>query len=132
METPRRRRPQTVELLSLAFAIALVVVIGILAYHTWVDFTTSSEQVELSQQVTDGTNALLSSLKDAETGQRGFLLTGEDRYLDSYKAGPCGTEAARSTFPGYGNPASGSGAAVGAPEALDQGKTRRAGQHNRR
>jgi len=27
---------------------------------------------------------LLSSVKDAETGQRGFLLTGEERYLDPY------------------------------------------------
>ena len=85
METPRRRRPQTVELLSLGFAIIPVVFIGILAYRTWVDFSNSSEQVQLSQQITDGTNALLSSLKDAETGQRGFLLTGEDRYLDPYR-----------------------------------------------
>ena len=28
--------------------------------------------------------ALLSSVKDAETGQRGFLLTGEERYLEPY------------------------------------------------
>jgi methyl-accepting chemotaxis protein len=29
---------------------------------------------------------LLSELKDAETGQRGYLLTGEDSYLEPYKA----------------------------------------------
>src|SRR5206468_478516 len=28
---------------------------------------------------------LLSALKDAETGQRGFLLTGEDDYLEPYR-----------------------------------------------
>ena len=30
---------------------------------------------------------LLSAYKDAETGQRGFLLTGQDRYLEPYLAG---------------------------------------------
>ncbi len=29
---------------------------------------------------------LLSSMKDVETGQRGFLLTGDDAYLDPYRA----------------------------------------------
>ena len=30
---------------------------------------------------------MLSHLQDAETSQRGFLLTGEERYLVPYKAG---------------------------------------------
>ena len=29
-------------------------------------------------------NLFLSSLKDAETGQRGYLLTGDDTYLQPY------------------------------------------------
>src|SRR5947208_17006852 len=85
MQMPRRRMPQTAELLTLAFAIVLVAFIGLLAYRTWADFNRSSEQVQISQKVIDGTNALLSSLKDAETGQRGFLLTGQDRYLEPYR-----------------------------------------------
>jgi CHASE3 domain sensor protein len=28
--------------------------------------------------------AILSLLKDSETGQRGYLITGESRYLDPY------------------------------------------------
>src|SRR5215831_20485530 len=59
--------------------------IGLLAYRTWVDFGRSSEQVEISRQIVDGANALLSSLRDAETGQRGFLLTGRDQYLEPYR-----------------------------------------------
>src|SRR5439155_1434528 len=31
--------------------------------------------------------AVLSTLKDAETGQRGYLLTGDERYLDPYEKG---------------------------------------------
>ena len=82
MQTTRQKVPQTAERLSLAFAGVLVLLIGLLAYNTWLDFGRRSEQVEISQQVIDGNNALLSSLKDAEMGQRGFLLTGEDRYLE--------------------------------------------------
>lgn len=61
MQLPRRRMPQRPELWSLAFAIVLVSFIGLLAYRTWVDFGRSSEQVEISQQIVDGANALLSS-----------------------------------------------------------------------
>jgi CHASE3 domain sensor protein len=39
------------------------------------------------------TGALLSSIQDAETGQRGYLLTGEPRYLVPY-------ERATSALPG--------------------------------
>ncbi len=31
-------------------------------------------------------NALLSAMKDAESGQRGYVLTGDDQFLDSYLA----------------------------------------------
>ncbi len=33
------------------------------------------------------TERLLSSLKDVETGQRGFIITGKDEYLDPYRSG---------------------------------------------
>ena len=38
-------------------------------------------------QVIEQGDDLLSSLKDAETGQRGYLLAGEERYLAPYRAG---------------------------------------------
>jgi PAS domain S-box-containing protein len=85
MQMLRRRRPQRAELLSLAFAIVLVSFISLLAYRTWVNFGRNTEQVQTSQQIVDGTNALLSSLKDVETGQRGFLLTGREQYLEPYR-----------------------------------------------
>lgn len=69
----------------MTFAIVLVLVIGLLAYRAWSDFSRSTEQVQVSEKIEDGTNALLSSLKDAETGQRGFLLTGQERYLAPYR-----------------------------------------------
>ena len=73
--------------LSFALAIAGSVVLGYMAStrinqllddHKWVVHTyTVLEQVE----------GVLSSLKDAETGQRGFLLTGEESYLEPFNSG---------------------------------------------
>ncbi len=42
----------------------------------WVDHT---------HQVLENLEALLSTLKDAETGQRGYLLTDQDSYLEPYQ-----------------------------------------------
>ena len=33
-----------------------------------------------------GTGRLMNALKDTETGQRGYLLTGNEQYLDPYNA----------------------------------------------
>src|SRR5216683_6845413 len=85
MKIPGRHIAHRAELLSLLFALVLVLVIGILSYRAWASFGRRSEQLATTQQIVDGTNALLSSLKDAETGQRGFLLTGDDRYLEPYR-----------------------------------------------
>src|SRR5579859_7320990 len=80
-----QRFPKSAELLALAIAIVVVPIIGLLAYGTWTDFNRSNEEVEISQRIIDDTNELLASLKDAETGQRGFLVTAQDRYLDPYR-----------------------------------------------
>ncbi len=40
--------------------------------------------VKNSQQVRQGLQSTLSTLQDAETGQRGYLLTGKDNYLEPY------------------------------------------------
>lgn len=42
-------------------------------------------QVAHSHDVIERTHAALSSLQDAETGQRGFLLTGDSAYLSPYR-----------------------------------------------
>jgi len=77
--------PLGTELLPLLFAVLVVSLIAILSYRGWTVFGHVSDQLAISQQVFDGTDNLLSSLKDAETGQRGYLLTGEDRYLEPYR-----------------------------------------------
>ena len=44
-----------------------------------------SAQIERNEAFTIRLERLLSSLKDLETGQRGFLLTGQDQFLDPYR-----------------------------------------------
>src|ERR1700722_11854502 len=74
--------------IAAAFAMVLVILIAIGA----ISFMSTRKLVETSRMVGQSHDGLekmqeiLSLLKDAETGQRGFLLTGEERYLEPYTA----------------------------------------------
>lgn len=82
---PRPKILQEVERLSLPIALLLVLLTAILSYRAWAAFERQGQQAQVTRQVGDGITALLSSLTDAETGQRGFLLTGDDQYLEQYR-----------------------------------------------
>lgn len=43
------------------------------------------EQVERTQAMRNSVTQLLQSMLDAETGHRGYLLTGDERYLEPYE-----------------------------------------------
>ena len=75
---------------SLLLAVALVGFIALLSLRSWLALGKQTEELATTQKIVAGTNGLLSTLKDAETGQRGFLLTGEVRYLDPYDASVLG------------------------------------------
>jgi methyl-accepting chemotaxis protein len=70
------------------YALALVVVggVGIVAYRSTNELIDSADWVTHTHKVKETLTKVISSLKDAETGQRGFLLTGEERYLEPYQA----------------------------------------------
>jgi signal transduction histidine kinase/DNA-binding NarL/FixJ family response regulator len=70
--------------LALLFALGVVLLIGLLSYRSSTTLGRQADQIELTERVVTGINALISSLTEAETGQRGFLLTGEDHYLAPY------------------------------------------------
>jgi signal transduction histidine kinase/CheY-like chemotaxis protein len=69
----------------LLFAFAVVLLIGLLSYRGSTTFGRRTDQLEVTQRLVSGINALRSSVTDAETAQRGFVLTGEDRYLEPYR-----------------------------------------------
>ena len=67
------------------FAIAALAVIIGLSYWNWYRYQAADENVRYTVATLQEISTLLSTMKDAETGQRGFLLTGSNRYLDPYK-----------------------------------------------
>lgn len=73
--------------LGFAVAIALLAIIGAVSYRSVESLTASSYAVKRSHEVLEHIEGVLSAMKDAETGQRGFVITGEDPYLDPYRAG---------------------------------------------
>src|SRR4051812_47094416 len=55
-----------------------------LSYYSLENILRNEGKVAFSQIVMDELDATLSTVKDAETGQRGFLLTGDEAYLEPY------------------------------------------------
>jgi len=70
--------------LALAFALGVVLLISFVSYRSWKASERRADQLETTQRTISGINALLLAVTNAETGQRGFLLTGDDGYLDPY------------------------------------------------
>ena len=71
-----------------AFGLACVVliVIGCISSQRIAESRAASRSVDRALMVREATEVLLSLLKDAETGQRGFVITGDARYLEPYDA----------------------------------------------
>ena len=72
--------------LSFAFGITIFALIGISAYRDAMRSIETDRQQKRAYEFLTKLEELLSTLKDAETGQRGYILTGEERYLQPYKA----------------------------------------------
>jgi PAS domain S-box-containing protein len=90
---PSLKIRQEAERLSLLIALLLVLLTAMFTYRAWAGFERTRQEAQITRRVVDGTTALLSSLRDAEAGQRGFLLTGSDRYLEPYRRALVGIPA---------------------------------------
>jgi PAS domain S-box-containing protein len=69
---------------SLTGAVLLVGLGIILSFNTFRQIETAGESRRLSFTLLDKAKGLMSSLKDAETGYRGYLLTRDEAYLEPY------------------------------------------------
>lgn len=70
--------------LGLAAVLAFFVVSGALAFANIRGLERNSARVTHTHTVLVSADEVLAAAQDAETGQRGFLLTGLDRYLEPY------------------------------------------------
>jgi CHASE3 domain sensor protein len=64
--------------------VLLIVFLSLVTYRNAYILIDANQVVIQTHEVQLGLDAILSHLKDAETGQRGFLLTGDEKYLEPY------------------------------------------------
>ncbi|MGF9565991.1 response regulator [Neorhizobium sp. BT27B] len=69
---------------SLLTALAFFVISAGVSWYNVQTLRANNQRVVHSHEVIVGLSDLLSYIQDAETGQRGFLLTNSDRYLEPY------------------------------------------------
>jgi PAS domain S-box-containing protein len=71
---------------TLMLAIGAFILTAILAfsYREWSEYRRANIEAAHARDVLDSVNRLMAGLLDAETGQRGFVLTGEAGYLEPY------------------------------------------------
>jgi CheY-like chemotaxis protein/CHASE3 domain sensor protein len=86
--------------LGLVLVLTFFLISGSIAFRNIQVLRTNNQMILHSHQVLIALDDLLSTAQDAETGQRGYLLTGNDRYLEPYQsavtAAASRIEAARS------------------------------------
>ena len=73
-------------LAALGAALVALLVISGMSYQDWKRYSLVSEQSQRARRILTLNEALIGQLLDAETGQRGFLLTGRPEYLEPYNA----------------------------------------------
>ena len=82
--------------LSVSLGLSVVAVFffisGIISYVNIQTLNRDSEQIAHTHEVLLGLNNVLSTMKDAETGQRGYVITGQESYLDPYNEALAGID----------------------------------------
>ena len=66
-------------------AFAMFAIIGFSAYRNADVLTKTSYLVAHTHRIVEDIDGVLAQLIDAETGQRGFLITGDDTFLEPYR-----------------------------------------------
>jgi methyl-accepting chemotaxis protein len=82
-------------IVSFGLAALTLVVIAVVSYRNTYRLIENDAWVAHTYQVQTELADLLSELKDAETGQRGYIITGDDSYLAPYQSA---LPAIKSTF----------------------------------
>ena len=81
----RRLEREPLTVYGLAAALILMIASAVIAYRSVDRFAARADLVQHSHVVINQTNVLLSELKDAETGSRGYLLTRDKQFLEPYE-----------------------------------------------
>ena len=68
----------------LGLAALLLLLMAGVSYEHWTHYRRANHHAAQTEDLLEAVERLLTTLLDAETGQRGFLLTGDERYLEPY------------------------------------------------
>ena len=85
MEMPAANRSERTNRLGYVIILAVLTAGGGLGLRNVSTLATTEAAVSHTHQVLGAIETLMSTLKDAETGQRGFLLVRDDKYLEPYR-----------------------------------------------
>ncbi|WP_315760153.1 response regulator [Sphingomonas sp. Y38-1Y] len=85
-------------ILGIGGALLFFLLSGALAYSNIQALRGDTARVVRTHEVITELGNLLSAVQDAETGQRGYLLTGNERYLEPYQQALARTEASVATI----------------------------------
>ena len=74
--------------MGVGFGLVLLVfaLVGAVSYWSITQLIAASDWRKHTYDVLGTLDQTLSSLKDSETGERGYILTGEEKYLEPYQA----------------------------------------------
>ncbi|MDC7683219.1 response regulator [Asticcacaulis sp. BYS171W] len=74
-------------LTTLVLVALFFIISGVISFSNIATLNKDAKLVAQTHEVILGLSELLSTVKDAETGQRGYVLTGKDTYLEPYTQG---------------------------------------------
>ncbi|MEZ6124767.1 MAG: PAS domain S-box protein [Planctomycetaceae bacterium] len=89
MDSPGNFRTGYFNWINLLLVTAGGILVILFAIGTWMaeSAATTSDEIILRFQIGDSLRDIVSGVRDAEAGQRGFLITGNERYLEPYHEG---------------------------------------------
>lgn len=67
-------------------ALILLIIVGAASYRSTAGLIQAAEREQHTQEVLGRLNGLLSTITDAETGERGYIITGQEGYLEPFHA----------------------------------------------
>ncbi|MBX9905951.1 MAG: CHASE3 domain-containing protein [Burkholderiales bacterium] len=79
------RKIQRLTLAGFAFAFTIMAVIAILAFHQAQIFKKTAGEMAQSQDILHDLEQVRAAIAGAETSQRGYLITGDASYLQTYR-----------------------------------------------
>ena len=92
-KSPLNRRVQ----LALGAAVLASLAVGAISYRSIVASAESDRWVRHSHEVLENIQNLLATMQSIESSYRGFALTGEESYLESYRASIFDAEQGKAT-----------------------------------